>query len=83
MKGLDENGNPKLAQLNDFNTTIFIGNMPFNTTEEEVREHFAPLGKLSNVRIVRDNKTFLGKGIGYVQFEEKIAMRKAIDTLHD
>jgi nucleolar protein 12 len=57
--------------------------MPFNTTEEEVRGHFSPLGKLANVRLVRDNKTFLGKGIGYVQFEDKVAMRKAIDTLHE
>jgi nucleolar protein 12 len=83
MKGLDEDGRPKLASLHDYSTTIFIGNMPFNTTEEEVREHFTACGKLKNVRLVRDNKTFLGKGIGYVQFEEKTDMRKAIDSLHD
>ena len=35
-----------------------------------------------NVRLVRDPKTFLGKGIGYVMFSTKEEMRAAIDELH-
>ena len=64
---------------NDFETTIFIGNLPFITNEEELREHFNPKdGEITNVRIIRDPKTFVGKGIGYVQFSSKEAMREAI-----
>lgn len=64
---------------NDFETTIFIGNLPFITNEEELREHFSSKdGQITNVRIVRDPKTFVGKGIGYVQFATKEAMREAI-----
>jgi nucleolar protein 12 len=65
---------------NDFNTTIFIGNLPFVTGEEEVRAHFAECGQIENVRIVRDPKTFLGKGIGYIMFTEKDACRSAVDN---
>lgn len=65
---------------NDFNSTIFIGNLPFVAGEEEVRAHFAECGSIENVRIVRDPKTFLGKGIGYIMFTEKEACRKAVDT---
>jgi len=65
---------------NDFDTTIFIGNIPFIASEEEIREHFADIGQITNVRLVRDPKTFVGKGIGYVMFTDKESMRKAIDT---
>lgn len=65
---------------NDFNSTIFIGNLPFIAGEEEVRAHFADCGSIENVRIVRDPKTFLGKGIGYIMFTEKEACRQAVET---
>lgn len=64
---------------NDFNTTIFIGNLPFVAGEEELREHFTSCGKIENVRIVRDPRTFLGKGIGYIMFSEKEACREAVN----
>lgn len=72
-----------IQNQNDFKTTIFVGNMPFTVSEEQVRSHFSECGKIENVRIIRDSKTHLGKGIGYLQFEEKTAMRKAIDDLHE
>ena len=55
----------------DFDSTIFIGNLPFVTNEEELRKHFSSLTAskddgILNVRIIRDPETFLGKGIAYV-----------------
>ena len=54
--------------LNDFETTVFIGNLPFITNEEDLRAHFNDLeeGGILNVRVIRDPKTFIGKGIAYV-----------------
>lgn len=57
--------------VEDFNTTVFVGNLPFIVSEEDVRAHFAPLGKILNVRMVRDPKTYVGKGVGYIQYETK------------
>lgn len=37
--------------------------------EEPLRQHFDDCGKIENVRIVRDPKTLLGKGFGFVSFE--------------
>ena len=79
VKGLDEEGKPKLSSLNDYTTTLFVGNMPFTISEEEVRAHFSPFGKILNIRLIRDSKTYLGKGIGYVQFENKLCMKKAME----
>jgi RNA recognition motif-containing protein len=36
-----------------------------------------------NVRLIRDPKTFVGKGIGYVQFNDKESMRQCIDELNN
>ena len=57
---------------------MFIGNTPFIVSEEELREFFVGCGEIENVRLVRDPKTFLGKGIGYVMFKNKEEMQKAI-----
>lgn len=64
LKSDQENAKP----VDDFNTTIFVGNLPFVVSEEEVRTHFAKFGAIKNVRIVRDPKTHIGKGIGFVMF---------------
>ena len=37
--------------------------------EEKVREHFEDCGEIENVRLIKDRKTQLGKGFGYVLFE--------------
>ena len=49
---------------------MFIGNLPFITNEEDLRAHFDNLEEggtgIVNVRIIRDPKTFIGKGIAYI-----------------
>ena len=62
----------------DFTKTIFIGNLPYVVSEEDIRHQFEDCGKIENVRLVRDPKTFLGKGIGYVMFSNKEEMQKAL-----
>lgn len=45
---------------------MFIGNLPWVLSEEELRAHFAEAGKILNVRVIRDKDTFIGKGIAYI-----------------
>ena len=56
--------------------SVFVGNIPFDASEESLRQVFA-LGTsggndgIVNVRIVRDRSKNLGKGFGYVQFSDR------------
>ena len=59
------------GQENDYESTIFIGNLPWVLNEEDLRKHFEECGDILNVRIIRDKDTFIGKGIAYIQFKDQ------------
>lgn len=46
--------------------------------EEALYAHFKECGEIENVRIIRDNKTGLGKGIGYVMFKTSDSISLAL-----
>ena len=48
---------------------MFVGNLPFDVQDEDLYSHFSRCGEIEFVRIVRDKKTNIGKGFGYVQFK--------------
>ena len=74
-----EEKDQKVKPHEDYKTTVFVGNLPFVVSEEEVRAHFAQFGTILNVRLIREPKTFIGKGIGYVMFKSNEEMRTAIE----
>ena len=63
--------------------SVFVGNIPFDASEESLRQVFA-LGTsggndgIINVRIVRDRSKNLGKGFGYVQFSDRSYAKEAL-----
>ena len=54
--------------MHDHKRCVFVGNLPFDVQDEELWTHFERCGDIEFVRIVRDKKTNIGKGFGYVQF---------------
>ena len=53
----------------DHKRSVFVGNLPFDVQDEDLYTHFSRCGEIEFVRIVRDKKTNIGKGFGYVQFK--------------
>ena len=51
--------------------SVFVGNLPFSADEEALRAAFEGCGDVEAVRIVRDTKTGVGKGFGFVLFAER------------
>ncbi|KAJ2604760.1 Nucleolar protein 12 [Coemansia sp. RSA 1804] len=62
----------------DMKRSAFVGNLDFAAEEEDLWRHFEACGAVENVRIVRDPKTSLGKGFGYVQFTDRSAVVLAL-----
>jgi RNA recognition motif-containing protein len=63
-------------------TKLFVGNLPFSATEDEVREKFAELGEVHSVNLVNDRHTGQPRGFGFVEMDDEGAQR-AIQTLNN
>uniref|UniRef100_A0A3P8YGP7 RRM domain-containing protein n=1 Tax=Esox lucius TaxID=8010 RepID=A0A3P8YGP7_ESOLU len=62
----------------DHKRSIFIGNLPYDITELPLRQHFEQCGKVEGVRLVRDKDSGMGKGFGYILFENIDAVQLAL-----
>ncbi|KAF8960957.1 hypothetical protein BGZ46_001464 [Entomortierella lignicola] len=52
----------------DATDTLFIGNLSFNATEDDIRGAFAECGEIISIRLPTDRETGQPKGFGYIQF---------------
>jgi RNA recognition motif-containing protein len=48
-------------------TTIYVGNLPFSATEDEVRGLFERHGKVESVKLINDRETGRPRGFGFVE----------------
>ena len=61
---------------------IFVGNLAFTTTEQDLRELFEPYGTVETVRIMTDRETGRSRGFGFVEMPDSRAAHSAIDVLN-
>lgn len=61
---------------------LFIGNLSFQATEEDLRELFAQAGTVESVRIVTDQFTGRPRGFGFVEMSTKEEAAKAVEMLN-
>jgi len=52
---------------------VFIGNLPFQTTESDLTNTFAQYGPVQSVQIITDRETGRSKGFGFIVMEEQAA----------
>lgn len=48
---------------------LFVGGLPFATTDDELKELFAKHGAVASATVVRDRDSGRSKGFGFVEFE--------------
>jgi RNA recognition motif-containing protein len=60
---------------------IFVGNLAFTTTEEELRQRFEPYGSVERVQIITDRETGRSRGFGFVEMPDARAAQAAIAGL--
>ena len=61
---------------------IFVGNLSFNTNEDELRQLFEPLGQVDRVSIMTDRDTGRSRGFGFVEMASNEDGEKAIAALN-
>jgi RNA recognition motif-containing protein len=59
---------------------IYVGNLPYRSTEDEVRELFAQYGEVKSVKLITDRETGRARGFGFVEMEDEGAS-SAIEAL--
>jgi cold-inducible RNA-binding protein len=61
---------------------IFVGNLSFNTSEEQLRQLFATYGQVDRVSILNDRDTGRSRGFGFVEMTNEAEAEKAIAALN-
>ena len=61
---------------------IFVSNLAWATTEDELSQLFEPYGIVESVRIITDRDTGRARGFGFVEMPHIAEAKAAIDGLH-
>lgn len=61
---------------------IYVGNLSYDTGEDELREAFAQYGTVSAVNIIKERETGRSRGFGFVEMPDDDEARSAIEGLN-
>ena len=60
---------------------IYVGNLPYSITDDELGELFSPFGEISSAKVIMDRESGRSKGFGFVEMLEKADAEEAIKAL--
>ena len=60
---------------------LFVGGLPFSTTDDELQAAFADFGTVASAKVITDRETGRSRGFGFVEFESDDEGKAAIDGL--
>lgn len=64
------------------NRKLYVGNLPYAYTSDELREIFEPHGPVESATVIIDRKSGRSRGFGFVEYESEDSARSAIETLN-
>ncbi|PLX68996.1 MAG: RNA-binding protein [Denitrovibrio sp.] len=62
---------------------IYVGNLSYSTSEDNISELFEKIGAVDSVRIITDRDTGRSKGFGFVEMADDSQAKEAIDKLNE
>ena len=62
---------------------IYVGNLSYDVTEDEVRDIFSPHGEISSLSIIKDKYSGQSKGFGFVEMPNQAEAEEAIKALNE
>jgi len=54
---------------------IYVGNLSWSSSEDDVREHFAGIGEVHSVAVITDRETGRSRGFGFIEMDDSDAER--------
>ena len=63
-------------------TKLYVGNLSYSTTEDDVRSLFAQAGTVASVALIKDRDTGQSKGFAFVEMSNQSEAEKAIQTFN-
>lgn len=64
-------------------TQIYVGNIPYNKNENDLKDLFGQYGEVNSVKFVMDKETGRFRGFAFVEMPNKDEAAKAIDALEN
>lgn len=64
-------------------TNIYVGNLSYQATEDEVREAFGAYGEVSKVSVIEDRETGRSRGFAFVEMNNADEAKSAIEGLNE
>ena len=62
-------------------TKLYVGNLPYKTTESDLQALFESAGQVSTINVVKDRATGQARGFAFVEMSDAEGARKAISEL--
>jgi len=59
---------------------LYVGNLSYDTTEDQLREHFSQFGEVQSARIISDKFSGRSKGFGFIEMSSDDDAQRAIDS---
>lgn len=64
-------------------TNIYVGNLPWTTTNDELADMFSPFGQVTKAQVITDRETGRSRGFGFVEMATEEEAQRAIDSMHN
>ncbi len=64
------------------NTKIYVGNIPSQATEPELKTYFSQAGEVMSVKILKDYRTGQSRGFAFVEMSTRREAQKAVSMLN-
>ena len=61
---------------------LYVGNLPYSVTEEQLHQHFGQHGSVLSARIVTDKFTGRSKGFGFIEMSSDAEAERAINAIN-
>jgi RNA recognition motif-containing protein len=68
--------------MEDSGNRLFVGNMPFRMTRDELYDLFAQVGAVTSVHIPTDRETGRPRGFGFVEMEDPTSVDQAVQMFN-